>query len=272
VSVGRLAKGIGRMKRLGQQRDWENYRDLVTVLLQKELKVRYGNKSLGYFWSIANPLASAMIYYFAFGYILKVNIPEYALVLISGLFPWQWIGNSVGSAPSLFLGNASIIKKVNFPTSLLPLCTVLNHTIHFLMSIPVILLVMLFYQKQPHVSWLYGFPLLMVIQMAMGYGMALILASINLFFRDMERLVGIVMNFVFYLTPVIYRSREVPPEIANLYVFNPFAYLITSWRDLIMYGTIDFYHVMISASHAVFWLALSYLVYRKLSWKFAEII
>jgi lipopolysaccharide transport system permease protein len=273
VSVGKLAaRGIGKVKRFGQQRNWENYRDLVVVLLQKELKVRYGNKALGYFWSVANPLASALVYYFVFSYILKIKIPDYALVLICGLFPWQWIGNSVGAAPSLFLGNASIIKKVSFPTSLIPLCTVLNHLIHFIMSFPVILLFMVIYHKHPYVSWFYGIPLLLMIQLVMTYAMSLILASINLFFRDLERLIGILLNFVFYFTPVLYSAREIPPKIANLFILNPFAYLISSWRELLIYGTLNPPHMLVSAGHALFFLLISVLVYRKLSWKFAEVI
>jgi lipopolysaccharide transport system permease protein len=261
------------VRSLGQHRDFENYRDLVYVLVEKELKVRYGNKALGYFWSIASPLAAALVYYFAFSVILKVRIPSYALVIICGIFPWQWIGNSVGSAPNLFLSNASIIKKVCFPTALLPLCTILNHMIHFIMSLPVILLFLGVFQHQIfHKSWIYGVPLLLLIQLAMTYGMSMILASINLFFRDLERLTGIIMNFVFYFTPVIYDFEQIPARIRQYLALNPFAYLVSSWRELIMQGTLNYNHVMISMGHATLFLLLGYLVYRKLSWKFAEVI
>jgi lipopolysaccharide transport system permease protein len=273
VSVsGKLVKGIKKVRYFNQYRDLENYRDLVTVLVQKELKVRYGNKSLGYFWSIANPLAAAIVYYFAFTIIFKIQTPEYPLVIICGIFPWQWIGNSIGSAPNMFIANSSIIKKVCFPTALIPLCTILNHMIHFIMSVPIILAFMIFYHKAPTLTWLYGFPILLIIQMALTYGMSLILASVNLFFRDLERLTGIVMNFVFYFTPVIFVSRELPEKIRQFLALNPFANLISAWRQLIMEGSLNTHSVLISSAHAVVFLLISYLVYRKLSWKFAEVI
>jgi lipopolysaccharide transport system permease protein len=270
VSAGRVTKGIKRVGRY--QREWENYRDLVTVLVQKELKVRYGNKLLGYFWSIANPLASAFIYYFVFSLILKVQIENYALVVICGLFPWQWIGNSVGAAPNMFLSNSSIIKKVSFPTALIPLCTALNHLIHFIMSMPVIILFILLFKQPLHWSWLYGVPLLLVIQLALTYGISLILASINLFFRDLERLTGIIMNFVFYFTPIIYTRREIPEQFAPFLGLNPFFYLITSWRELLLEGKVNLDHIWVSVTYALLFLVISYWVYRKLSWKFAEVI
>jgi len=273
VSVsGKLVRGIEKVRHLSQHRDLENYRDLVVVLVEKELKVRYGNKALGYFWSIASPLCAALVYYFAFSIIFKVKIPQYPLVIICGIFPWQWIGNSIGSAPNLFIGNSSIIKKVSFPTSLIPLCTVLNHMIHFIMSVPVILLFMFIYHQHPHLSWLYGFPVLLLVQLGLTYGISLILASFNLFFRDLERLTGIVMNFIFYFTPVIFTLDHIPGRMRRFLIFNPFANLIGSWRQLLMQGTLNWHDVAISATHAVVFLLISYVVYRKLSWKFAEVI
>jgi lipopolysaccharide transport system permease protein len=273
VSVsGKLVRGIKKVRHIREHRDFENYRDLVMVLVQKELKVRYGNKALGYLWSIANPLASAYVYYIVFSIILKVQIENYALVVICGLFPWQWIGNSVGAAPNMFISNASIIKKVSFPTALIPLCTILNHMVHFVMSVPVIVLFMVVFKQPPHPSWIYGIPLLLVIQLALTYGISLILASINLFFRDLERLTSIIMNFIFYFTPVIYTRREIPEQFVPFLVLNPFFYLVSSWRELLLEGKVNPDHILVSVTHAMVFLVVSYWIYRKLSWKFAEVI
>jgi lipopolysaccharide transport system permease protein len=268
----KLTKGIGKVKHLGYHRDLENYRDLVIVLVQKELKVRYNNKALGYLWSVANPLASAFVYFIAFRLIMRVQIEDYPLVLISGVFPWQWFSNAVGSAPNLFVGNASIIKKVNFPRDIIPLCMVLNHMIHFVVSIPVILLFLYMFHKAPSIEWLYGMPILLVITLVMVHGMSLILASINLFFRDLERLTGIVLTFVFYFTPVIYPIDAIPEQYKKFIVVNPASPLIVSWRELILYGRFETYYLLISAGYAVLFFVLGYVIYKKLSWKFAEVI
>lgn len=273
---GRLAKGFGRMKGrvklLGNNRDWENYRDLLLVLTQKELQVRYNNKALGYIWSIASPLASALVYFVAFKLVMRVQVEDYPLVLISGLFPWQWLSNSVGSAPNLFVANAPIIKKVSFPRNIITLSMVLNHMIHYIISIPVILLFLVIFHESPTHQWIYGFPILCVIQLIMTYGMSLILASINLVFRDLERLTQIVMNLAFYFTPILYPLDLIPSGFRKAMLINPFGPIIIAWRELILAGKLEHGYILISAVQALIFLAIGTYVYRKLSWKFAEVI
>jgi len=261
-----------RLKDFSYHRNLENYRDLLLVLLQKEVKVRYKSKVLGYLWSIASPLAFAFVYYIAFSGILRVRVEGYPLILMSGLFPWQWFGNSVGTAPKLFLNNATIIKKVNFPRNIIPLATVMNHMVHFVLSLPVIVLFMMVYHKPISISWLYGMPMMILIQLVTVYGISLILASLNLFLRDIERLTQIVMTFAFYFTPIIFTLDMIPEEYRYLIPFNPAAPLMINWRYLILDGTVDFYYLGISVAYAIAFLLLGTAVYNKLSWKFAEVV
>ncbi|HEY9627376.1 MAG TPA: ABC transporter permease [Coleofasciculaceae cyanobacterium] len=262
----------GKLQHYGSNRTLESYRDLMLVLVQKELKVRYNNKVLGYLWSIANPLASALIYYVAFKVLMRVQIEDYPLVLISGVFPWQWFTNAVGSSTGLFVGNASIIKKVNFPKQVVPLSAGLNHLIHFMVSLPVILLFLFIFNESPTLSWLYGLPLLLSIQFIMVYGISLMIASINVFLRDLERLVGIILHFVFYVTPILYPLENLPPRFRDAFYFNPVAPLMVSWRELILHGKIDPINILVSLGYALLFLGIGSWVYRKLSWKFAEVI
>lgn len=263
----------GQVRHLGSHRNLENYKDLVIVLLQRDLKIRYKNKVLGYLWSVANPLSSALIYYLAFSVIMKVHEENYALLLVTGIFPWQWFSNGVGSAPNLFVGSGSIIKKINFPRNIVPLCAVLNHMIHFVVSIPVIVLFMLVERMFPSLSWLYGIPILLAIQSMMVYGLSLGLSAINLFFRDLDRLTGIVVHFLFFLTPVLYTVDRYPEEYRDLAVaVNPAAALMVSWRQLFLDGTLNPLYLLISLGYAALSMLIGYLIYRRLSWKFAELI
>jgi len=125
---------------------FQYYKDLIVALTQKELKVKYKRSFLGYLWSIANPLALALVFYVAFKVVMRIPIENYTLFLISGLFPWQWFSNSVSSSAMVFVGNASLIKKVNFPRESLVIATVLNDMLHFILSIPVIVIFLFFYQ------------------------------------------------------------------------------------------------------------------------------
>jgi len=249
-----------------------HYIDLLIVLTQKEMKVRYKSSFLGYIWSIANPLAFAFVFFIAFKVVMKIKMENYTLFLITGLFPWQWFSNSVSLSPTIFLGNFSIIKKVNFPRNTIPAAIVLQDTIHFILSIPVIILFMLIYHQFPSLSWLYGIPILLFIQFLMIYGISLMISSINLFFRDLERLVIIFMTFIFYFTPIIYPETMIPEKYKHLINFNPLAPLMISWRNLFLKGTLNSESVLISLIYSTIAFILGYQIYKKLSWKFAEVL
>jgi lipopolysaccharide transport system permease protein len=236
------------------------------------MKARYKNSFFGYLWSIGHPLAFAFVFFIAFKVVMKIQIEGYVLFLIAGLFPWQWFSNSVNASPMIFLGNASIIKKVNFPRNIIIFTMVLQDLIHFVLSIPVIVLVMFVYHKSPSFSWFYGIPLLLGIQFLITFGISLAVSSINLFFRDIERLTGILITLLFYFTPVIYPETMVPEKFKCLMDLNPLATLMISWRNLFLNGTLKLSFLMISAIYSIFVFMLGYLVYRKLSWKFAEVL
>lgn len=253
-------------------RQVEHFRDLVVVLTQKDLKVRYKSSTLGYLWSIAHPLALAFVFVIAFKMVMRIQMENYALFLIMGLFPWQWFSNSATIPANAFLSNASMIKKVNFPRSIIPFSLVLQDMIHYLLSIPVILFFMLLYHKYPGWNWLYAIPLLLIIQFGLCFGFALAISSINLFFRDLERLLILFTTLMFYFTPVLYPMDMVPERFRQLILLNPLTPLMLSWRDLFMYNRVDWTLLLLALGYALAILAVGYAVYRKLSWKFAEVL
>jgi len=248
------------------------YFDLITVLTKKEIKVRYKNSALGYVWSIANPLMYAIIFYFVFKIVMKFNIKEYSLFLISGLFPWQWISNSIIGGANSFIGNASLIKKVIFPRYFLPLAQVLNDAFHFIVSIPVIVIFLLFYHKMPSFNWLIYLPLMLIPTFLMVYGFSLLVASMNIFFRDFQYIISLIMTLLFYLTPVFYDISFVPEEYRGFVLINPFTPLITNWRELFMHNHIDLTNYALSFFYSLIVLTLGFIVYKKLQVRFAEVI
>jgi lipopolysaccharide transport system permease protein len=125
------------------------------------MKVRYKSTFFGYVWSIAHPLAFAFVFFRAFKIVMRIQMAGYTVFLIAGLFPWQWFSNSVNASAIVFLTNAALIKKVKLPRNILPLATVLQDMIHFLLSISVIVLFLFIYHRSPSFSWLYGIPLLL---------------------------------------------------------------------------------------------------------------
>lgn len=246
--------------------------DLIIALTKKELKVKYKRSFLGYLWSVANPLALALVFFIAFKIIMRVQIENYTLFLIAGLFPWQWFSNSVNSSAMVFVGNASLIKKVNFRRESLVIATVLNDMLHFLLSVPVIVLFLFYYGMHPTLTWIIGIPVLLIIQFIMTFGISLAIAAINLFFRDIERIVLIFTTLFFYITPIIYAEDMIPVKYHAILVLNPLSVLIVNWRNLFMHGTMDPLGVVSAFGYSLVVFAAGYLVFRRLRMRFAEVL
>ena len=250
----------------------EYLRDLIIVLTEKEIKGRYKNSWLGYAWSVLNPLAFATVYYLAFGVFMRVQITDYPLFLVAGLFPWQWVSHSMSSAPNIFLANATLLKKVRFARHILVVSAVLSDGLHFLMSIPVILVFLAIYHVAPTWFWLIGVPALTGIQLIMVYGMSLLIASLNLFLRDLDRLTILFMAFLFFLTPIAYTSSMIPERYQVYMYLNPFTPLILNWQQLFLTGTLSAGGVLAAGMMAALMAIVGYLIYSKLAPKFAEVI
>jgi lipopolysaccharide transport system permease protein len=248
------------------------YRDLILVLLAKEFKVRYKSTFMGYAWSVMHPLVLALIFFMVFTRVMRFQMTGYALFLIAGLFPWQWIANTAATANFYFLGNRSLIKKVRFHRATLVLAGVLNDSVHFVVSVPVIIGFMFYYGKAPGANWLWALPSLVVLQLGMTLGMGLLVATSNLFFRDLERLVTLMTQLLFYLTPIVYQAEQVPAEYRWILYANPFASIVLCWQGLFFYGTVPALYFGVALSWACGWLALGLLVYGKNVWRFAEIV
>ena len=248
------------------------YKDLLVELTKKEIKIRYKNSYLGYLWSIASPLSMALMFYFIFQVVTKVQMDHYALFLVTGLFVWQWIINGMTGGTMLFVGNAGLIKKVNFPRYLLGISLVFSEGFNFFFSIPVILGFMLYYGVLPSFIVLIGVPILFFITGLFIYGLAILLATTNLFFRDLERLVGIIMTFMLYTTPILFPLEKVPEAFKNIISYNPFTPFIMMWRELFLEGHLDTKFIGMALIYAITSTIIGMLVYNKLKYKFAELV
>jgi len=252
-------------------KEFEYYRDLLLELTKKEIKVRYKNSYLGYLWSLANPLFLTLIFYFVFKIVTKVQMKDYTLFLISGLFVWQWINNSVMIGTNLYISNASLIKKVNFPRNFLVISLVLSEGFNFLVSIPIIIFFIFLYHKTISYIWLI-LPLYLILTALFIYSISLIISTINLFFRDMERIVGLLLTFMFYLTPIIYPLSMVPEKYKVFLYANIFFPIVNIWQELFLRNNIAFVNLIIVLIYSIILFGMSSIIYNKLKYKFAELV
>tara|TARA_B100000749_G_scaffold280887_1_gene279865 strand:- start:96411 stop:97214 length:804 start_codon:yes stop_codon:yes gene_type:complete len=256
----------------GIKRDLSYYYDLVYILAQKEIKTRYKNNIFGYVWSLVNPMAYTFVFYFAFEVIFKVKVENYVLFLISGLFAWQWVTNYVNGSTVAFFQNANLIKKARFPRFIIPLSKCLQDSFHFAMTLPVTFLFMVYYGVTPTLMTFIGIPIIIVVQFLLLFGIGMLLGSLNLFFRDIQFLIAIILQMTFYLTPIVYPISRVPEVYRSLLMLNPFAPLILSWKELFLNGVLHWEYISITLLHTILYLIIGSAVYRKLVWKFSEVM
>jgi len=249
-----------------------NYKDLVIELTKKEIKIKYKNSYLGYFWSILSPLMLAWVFYFVFHTISRMNIKDYTLFLVTGLFVWTWLSNTIQVSTMLFVGNAPLIKKVNFPRNILAISLVMSEGFNFIFTIPIVAAFMLYYSHIPSLNWIYGIPILFIISAVFIYGLSLVTGVINLIFRDIERVVIILMTILFYATPILYPASKIPQKYHYLLYANPFSSFVIAWRDLLLHGILNYNFIAIAICYSLVSFLLGTLVYNKFKYKLAELI
>ncbi len=248
-------------------RTWE----LLWMLTARELKLRYQDTILGFVWSVLKPLMLGAVLYFALSRFARIHsdIP-YQLVLLPALFPWAWFQTSVLMSAPVITHNGNLIKKVHFPRYVLPFATVANNMVHFIMTLPIITVIILVSGRHPSATWLIGIPLLALVELVLLLGTVLIVSSINVYFRDLEHLVEVFLNLLFYMTPIIYPLSQTG-RYKRILELNPLASLIESWRNLFVFNQLptiaDLWPSLAFAAVAV---ALGMFVFGRLERGFAD--
>ncbi len=253
-------------------RKWIWYRDLLRVLVQKELVVRYKGSVLGFFWSVLNPLANAYIFYVVFGLFMRMNVPHFIVVLLSAMFPWQCFSNCVQEGTQTFLANPTLVKKVSFPRQAIPLVMNLQNMVHLILSLPIFLAFLFYEGLRPGWIWLWGVPLLLALTLATTYGLSLLLGTLNVFFRDLGNLVGICVQVAFFGTPIMYVIAMVPENYLWVFRVNPVAPLFICWRSVLAENTVALAWLVPACLYAAVFLLLGGLTFHALQRRFAEVI
>lgn len=238
VAVDRTAGVMPKLREI-----W-GYRELIRNLVLRDLRARYKGSALGYLWTQLAPLMLMLVFWLVFSIFFQAPIAMFPIFIIVALLPWNYCAEAVIGGTRSVLDNANLIKKVFFPREVLPLVSVLSSLLNFVLSLPMLFLVMavvqLFYaplEGRLNFSWTFSYlPVLMIIQTIFLAGVTLLLSALAVFFRDVVHLIGIFMQFWFFLTPVVYSLDVIDPALARVVRWlNPMASLVEFYRD-ILYG------------------------------------
>ena len=180
------------------------YRELLTGLIRKELKVKYQDSSLGFVWSMLSPAMYLVVFYIVFKVILQSGIPNFAVYLLSGLLLWNVFSISVSTAVTVIVGNGSLVNKVYFPREILPLATVGANLVHFFMQAGVLIIALVLFGYDFGLGYLWLVPIAVVTVVMFASALAILFSALNVYARDLQHLLELVMLAWFWLTPVVY--------------------------------------------------------------------
>lgn len=217
------------------------YRQLLTALTARDLKARYRGSVLGFFWSLANPLLLLGVYTLVFTVFFPTNVVQpYPLFLFAGILPWTFFAAATLESVTSISSNAGLIKKVMFPAEALPLVVVMSHLVHFLLALPILIIATLIF------AWSADFhmratiallPFLVILQTLFVAGVALIVASVSVLFRDLRDIIANLMQLGFFVTPIIYLIDNISYRpLRALLRLNPMTTYVVSYQDILFWG------------------------------------
>ena len=246
--------------------------DLLWLLTQKEITLKYKRTSLGLFWSLLNPILSTLVLFIAFKIFMRVQMENYTFFLISAIFPWNWFSASIMTSSGTFISNVTLIKRIRFPRHFLVISIVLAQLVLYLFALPIIVGFSYFYGTGPALNWCFGIPILIVLQFVVTTGLSLAISMINAYFGDLEYIIGVIINMLFWMTPIIYPLDTIPTAFRICLTLNPLTYLITAWRDIFMLNTINWDNIVISFASSLVFFFLGLLVFQSLGKRLDEVI
>jgi lipopolysaccharide transport system permease protein len=217
------------------------YRGFIAATIKRDFEVRYLNSALGALWSVINPLALISIYTLVFSQIMSARLPyfegtyAYSIHLCTGIILWSLFSDITVKAQAVFLEHANLIKKMSFPRICLPIVVVGNGLINFAIISALFAAVLALVGALPGIQALALVPIAgLTAWFAIALGVSL--GILNVFFRDVGHFFSVILQFWFWLTPIVYPVSILPPRAESFMMFNPLAGLIVAARDVLLTG------------------------------------
>ncbi len=251
-----------------------NHRELLRSWVSREIKVRYKQAVLGIGWAVLQPLAMMLIFTVVFSYFNKIpteGIP-YPIFSYSALLPWVFFSNSISFGTTSLVRNMNLVTKIYFPREILPFASLIASFIDFLVASVIFVFLMIYYKIALSTS-LFWIPVILIVQVIFSLGILLLGSALNVFYRDIRFIIPLVLQIWLFLSPIIYPVSLVPNRYKTLYMLNPMASIIDSYRRSILFGkSPQLNFLLITTIVAIILFILSYRFFKIKEKVFADII
>lgn len=249
-------------------------KDLLIAWTNRTIRGRYQQSILGWLWAIVQPIASVAIFSIIFTQFVPVDTGDipYPVFSYIAIAPWTFFATSLQDMAASLVQNIGLVTKVYFPREVLPVSAMLARLLDFGIAAIVLIILFIIYRIPLHLPGLIFIPLIIAVQIALIIGIGLFVAAANVFFRDVQPLLTLVIQLWFYASPIIYPVSMVPQQYHTIYFLNPMAGVLESYRRVLLYQVMPDYSLLIAAIEAVVILVLGYAIFKRVEFKFADII
>jgi len=246
------------------------YREMIFSLVRKDLRTRYKGSVLGFLWTFLNPLLQLVVYTIVFSTIMRINVDKFYIYLFVALVPWIFFTSSIQGGATSILSGADLIKKIYFPRLVLPIAVTSAAFMNMVFSMLIVFVALII--SGIGISWHVVFlPVIMVLEYCFALGMAMIFSALNVYFRDLEHILGIITMAWFYLTPIVYTIDMVPQQYLGLFYLNPMTSMVQAYRDILYYHQVPQFATLGSiAIFSVVFIVAGYVLFQKLQKHFVE--
>ena len=246
------------------------YREFLFTSVKKEFRGKYKKSFLGVLWSFLNPLCQVLIYASVFPFILGNRIENYVVYLIIGLMPWTFFSNTIIQSAACIVTNAGIVKKVYFPREILPISISTSNLINFMIT-QVIVIAALLISGIGIGKSIIVFPIIVLMQYILQLGFSFIFSAITVYIRDVEYLITIFIQLMFYLCPIVYNPDSIPSQFIGYFKLNPMFHIIGFYRTILYDKSFpNFLEIGKVAIMCVVILVMGYFIFRGMKKGFAE--
>jgi lipopolysaccharide transport system permease protein len=231
--------GTGKASPTLMARALWNYKGFIGGMVARDFRSRYLNSVLGSIWAVIKPLVMIVIYTLIFSQVMRARLPGtadtlgYSLYLTAGILPWGFFAEVITRCQGIFLEQGNLIKKTAFPRTSLPLIAFLSALINFAIIFGIFLVFLAAVGRWPGLSLL-GFLPLLVLQLGLAMGLGTFLGTINVFFRDVGHSLEVILQFWFWLTPIVYPAAAVPERLRFLLTINPLYAVFKGYQDIVL--------------------------------------
>jgi lipopolysaccharide transport system permease protein len=211
------------------------YRELIKILTISDLKVKYQSSVLGFAWSLLNPLLMMLVLYLVFNSAFRSNQENFALYLLIGIVSWRFMANGTSTSMVAIVGKPSLVTKIFIPRQVLVLSTVLSSFISSLLEFLVLMILLLAFGVKISAN-VFFFPAVHMIYFVMIYGISLALASLYVYYRDLNQIWEVMLQLGFFISPVCYSISVVPENYLSYYMLNPVTQVMQIYRKTLLYA------------------------------------